>query len=116
MNSREPNEFNFDIEYRTPKNIAESEEKKAIKWSAACNNRITLNEMKQQPTPGKLFRDNYIKSGKQQNVLISLDNRVIANLAVCLKAITLLQSYYRGWKGKPYTFEATVMVWVFDDD
>ena len=110
MNSRESNEYNFDIEYRTPKSIAESDERKAIKWSAACNYRITLDEIKQQPTPGKLFRNNYIKLGKQQNVLISLDNRVIANLAVCLKAIKLLQSIYRGWKGKRYASKAIVAI------
>lgn len=110
MNTRVPNEYNFEIEYRTPKSIAEIAEKKAIKWSAACNYRITLDEIKQQPTPGKLFRDNYLKLGKQRNVLISLDNRMIANLAVCVRAVTALQSHFRGNKGKPSAFKELQML------
>ena len=104
MNSglRDQSDFNFAIEYDyeskpiTPLNAITIKKKK---WEPTSKYNRTLNEVRNQATPGELYRRYYLEFGKHEKNLAALAERTVLHHEVCAKAVLALQSRLRGRKG-----------------
>lgn len=59
--------FDFDIEYRSLPATPSSYQMK--KWQPTSSYNRTLKEVKEQATPGELYKKYYLEHGRQANIL-----------------------------------------------
>ena len=92
------NGFDFEIEYQSRPVSPSALEKK--RWVPTSSYSRTLKQIKEQSTPGELYRKYYIEFGRQENILKALDERTLVNYEGCARSVTLLQSKLRGNRGE----------------